>query len=102
MGLKDTNLKEEKMKAEIGKRMWHRIFGWITITHPYNKDGTTLVDSDHKHIKHFINGKGWVDYIGTGQNGNIVSIFLNKNELFDEPQNDLEQSILNKTIEVIK
>lgn len=43
---------------DIGKRVWHRVFGWCTITHPYTDQGNTLVNSEHKHIKQYVMGQG--------------------------------------------
>jgi hypothetical protein len=79
---------------DIGKQKWHRVFGWVTITHPYTQDGHTLADSQHKHVQHYVSGKGWVDYIGEGPDGKITSIFLHKDELFDEEQKDSTQSLM--------
>lgn len=86
---------EPEMIDDMGKRKWHRIFGWVTVTHPYGGSGVTLVDSDHKHVQHFIPGKGWIDYVGTGKDGNIVSICMNKNELYDQEQKDEIQEEVN-------
>ena len=87
--------------TDIGQRKWHRIFGWVTITHPYNPDGSVLVDSDHKHIQQYVSGKGWIDYIGQGENGIINHIFMNKSELFDEEQKDNEQALLKMLVKVL-
>ncbi len=89
------------MKDDINKRKWHRIFGWVTITHPYTDDGSTLVDSDYKHIQQYVVGKGWIDYIGEGKNGNITSIFLNKKELYDQEQKDNIQAAMSYTVKIL-
>jgi len=81
------------MKNDIGKRKWHRVFKWGTITHPYTDDGKTLFDSDHKHIENYVIGKGWVTYKGVN-GGNISSIFLHKSELFNNEQKDEEQTFI--------
>ena len=88
------------MKNDIGKRKWHRVFKWGTITHPYTDSGKTLFDSDHKHIESYVQGKGWIDYKGEN-GGNIVSIFLHKSELFDEEQTDNIQAVTDLMVKVI-
>lgn len=94
---------EKKSKDSlIGARKWHRIFRWGTIhTHITGHD-TILFDSDHKHIKQYVMGKGWVDYIGTGKNGNIVTICMKLSELFDEEQNDRQQALIGGMVKIIE
>ena len=69
---------------------------------PYLPDGSTLVDSDHKHIQHYVAGRGNIEYKGTGEDGRIVNIFLNKAELFDDEQKDKEQAVMSILVKVIK
>lgn len=45
--------------------------------------------------------RGWVEYIGTGQNGNIESIFVHKSQLFDSEQKDKTQALMRSMVEVI-
>lgn len=90
------------MKNDIGKKKWHRMFGWCTITHHYTPDGGTLVNSEHKHIQQYIAGRGWVDYVGTGKDGHIESIFMNKSELHDAPLDDSQQALFRTLFKVLK
>lgn len=89
------------MINDIGKRKWHRVFGWGTVTHPYTDKGSTLFDSDHKHIQHYVGGRT-VDYIGTGKDGRIVSVFVNRDELFDHEKKDKIQAAMSILVKVIK
>lgn len=100
--MKTENAETNTDNNDMGKRKWHRIFGWGTITHPYTEKGSTLFDSDYKHVQQYIQGKGWIDYIGTGASGNITSLHINKNELYDSPIFDDAQSIIHHVVKIIK
>lgn len=89
-------------KIKVGDKKWHRIFGWCTVTHPPTSDGGVLVNSQYKHLQHFVNGKGWIEYKGTGKDGHIVSIFMKSSELFDEEQTDKVQDLVKMTLKIIE
>lgn len=87
--------------SDIGKRKWHRVFGYVTVTHPYNQLGKTLVMSEYKHVMHFIPDQGWMQYKGNGPDGKIQGILVHRSELFDYPQKDDEQKRIGACVKVI-
>jgi hypothetical protein len=102
--LADSFKKKDPAKPElkvlkIGDRMWHRVFGWVTITHPIINN-KTLVDSDYKHIEIWTDNSRWLPYKGDN-GGKITSIFLPVTELFLEEQKDAMQAEVNKTKKII-
>lgn len=90
------------MKNDIGKKVWHRMFGWCVITHPYTPTGKTLVTSERQHIQQYIAGKGWIDYIGSGEGGKIVAVFVHKDELHEHEVDDDKQKGFRQLFRVLK
>ena len=86
--------------SDIGKMKWHRIFGLCLVLRPYDNNGNTLVNSSFKHIQIF-DGKKWTDIIGKGELGFIANQMVNKNDLFDTPQNNEQQKNLLTRIKII-
>lgn len=88
--------------VKLGDRVWHRIFGWCTVTRASDISETVCIDSEHKHVQQYVMGYGWKDYIGTAPDGHIEMIAVKKHELYNEPQNDRIQSILSLTLKIVK
>lgn len=88
-----------KIKSDVGKHKWHRIFGWCKVKTPYAPNGGCLVDSEYKHVRQYVMGKGWVDYKGRN-GGNITSVFVHRHELFDEPINDKNQALIKCIVKI--
>lgn len=88
------------VNSDLGKTKWHRVFGLCLVLRPYDNHGNTLVNSNYKHIQIY-NGKIWQDIIGNGELGFIANQMVNKNDLFDTPQNDETQINLATRIRII-
>lgn len=94
-----------QIKNLQGKRKWHRIFGWVMVVRHNIQSGTVLVDSEFKHIRHFVNN-AWQDYRGQSNRGYLTGIVLNtlkkENELYDAPQADDIQALVAEKVQWIK
>lgn len=88
------------IKSDLGKTKWHRIFGLCLVLRPYDNNGNTIVNSSYKHIQIF-DGKKWTDIIGKGELGFIANQVVNKDDLFDTPQDDEQQNNLLTRIKII-
>ncbi len=95
-------LTDTQIENLTGQRRWHRIFGWGTINRHIPGHETILFDSEHKHIKHYVMGKGWIDYIGQGPNGIINTICMKLSELYEDEQKDRQQALMSNMVKVIK
>ena len=59
--MEPRQIEQNKIEVEIGKRYYHYIFGWCTVTHPPTKD-KVLVDLEADEIEYYTMGEGYKTY----------------------------------------
>ena len=91
-----------KKDVKIGKRCYHAVFGWCTITHPANQENKTLVDLECDELSYYVMGSGYAHYIRDKKSGRNI-LYTPISDLFEDDKNipsvfHLKRAALNPTL----